>query len=370
MTIEGGAPQEQVVEGVARTALLDLMRTVALLRVVMLHITGIDPLSLVASIPIIFFVAGALYAKSMERRRGLIVIKDRFRRILPSMFAYATMLMFLYASLGMLIGQWSSVTDAAGWITQLGIYDSARLFVPVLSLGAPVGPGDPEQNVYWTWVALWYVHTHLLLALIGPLLVKAYRRWFKGTLIVVGLIWLLDVLASAGTNNTYSFMLCFVAGFAFTDGRLLEVPRRTLKIAAGVMAAVGLVLLPFGSGLALNAWAPSLLAIGGAWIAVCLAYREFLEKVAVGPVFRPLIAFVNRRALTIYLWSLLGVYVSRELFPPEGSLLELAGVGIASIVVTCLVTLVACLAVGWIEDVAGKKRPELWPNRRPARTAG
>jgi hypothetical protein len=45
-------------------------------------------------------------------------------------------------------------------------------------------------------------------------------------------------------------------------------------------------------------------------------------------------------------------------------------VGIASIVVTCLVTLLACLAVGWIEDVAGKKRPELWPNRRPARTAG
>jgi hypothetical protein len=286
------------------------------------------------------------------------------------MFAYATMLMFLYASLGMLTGTWSSVTDADGWITQLGIYDSARLFVPVLSLGAPVGPGNPDQEVYWTWVALWYVHMHLVLALIGPLLVKAYQRWFRGTWIVLGIIWVLDAVASSGRHNTYSFMICFVAGFAFTDGRLLEVPRRTLKIVAAVLALVGLVLLPFGPGLALNDWVPSLLPIGGAWIAVCLAYREVLEQVAVGRLFRPLIAFVNRRALTIYLWSLLGVYISRELFPPEGSLIELAGVALASIAVTTVVTLMACVAVGWIEDVAGKRRPELWPTRRSARVAG
>ena len=359
-----------MVEGVARTALLDLMRTVALLRVVALHITGIDPLSMVASIPIIFFVAGALYAKSMQRRRGLIVIKDRYRRILPSMFAYATMLMVLYAGLGLLTSSWTSVTDAAGWITELGIYDAARLFVPVLSLEAPVGPGDPDQAVFWTWNALWYVHTHLLLALIGPLLVKAYQRWFRGTLIVLGVIWLLDAVLSGGNSNTYTFMVCFVAGFAFTDGKLLEVPRRTLKQAALALAVIGLAFVPLAPSLAINTWGPSLLPIGAAWVAACLAYREVLEQVAVGRFFKPLIAFVNRRALTIYLWSLLGVYLSRIWFPPEGSLLQLAGIAIVSMLVTAAVTLVACVAVGWIEDLAGKKRVEWWPNRRSDAVVG
>ena len=354
----------------ARTALLDLMRTVALLRVVALHVTGVDPLSMVASIPIIFFVAGALYAKSMQRRRGLIVIKDRYRRILPSMFAYATMLMVLYAGLGLLTSSWTSVTDAAGWITELGIYDAARLFVPVLSLEAPVGPGNPDQPVFWTWNALWYVHTHLLLALIGPLLVKAYQRWFRGTLIVLGVIWLLDAVLSGGNSNTYTFMVCFVAGFAFTDGRLLEVPRRTLKQVALALAVVGLAFVPLAPSLAINTWAPSLLPIGAAWVAVCLAYREPLEQVATGRVFKPLIAFVNRRALTIYLWSLLGVYLSRVWFPPEGSLVQLAGIAIVSVLVTAAVTLIACVAVGWIEDVAGKRRPEWWPNRRSAAVGG
>ncbi len=361
MTIEGALPLQRPSEGAARLGLLDLMRTVALLRVVAYHVTGLDPLSMIASIPIIFFVAGALYARSMERRRGLIVIRDRYRRILPSLFAYAAMLMVLYGALGLLTSSWSSVTDAQGWITELGVYDSLRLFVPVLSGEAPVGPGSPEDPVFWTWTALWYVHTHLLLALVGPLLVLAYRRWRRGTLVVVGALWLLDAVGSAGNSNTMTFTLCFVAGFAFTDGTLLEVSRRTLKIATVVLAVLGVAFVPLAPSLAINMWAPSLLPIGVAWLTLCLAYREVLEEVAAGRRFRPLIAFVNRRALTIYLWSLLGVYLSRIWFPPNGSVLQLVGIASVSIAITTLVTLAACIAVGWIEDVAGRRSPQWWP---------
>lgn len=355
------APAGAVHTSTSRLALLDLMRTVALLRVVLLHITGVDALSLLASIPVIFFVAGALYAKSMERRRGLIVIRDRYRRILPSVIVYAAALTALYASQGLLTSSWSSVTGPDGYITQLGIYDTLVLFLPFLSPESPVGPGNPDQAVFWTWNALWYIHTHLMLALIGPVLVWCYRRWARATLGVLLVVWVLDAVAAAGTSNTITFMVFFTAGFAFTDGVLLEVSRRRLKQFTVVSFLLGLLFLPLGPGMAINTWAPSLLFVGAAWVTGCLAYREVLETVALGRVAQPIIGFVNRRALSIYLWSLMGVYVSRVLFPPEGNLFQLGLIAGISVLISTAVTLVACILLGWIEDLAGRRTPQWWP---------
>lgn len=367
MTTGAGAHGTGVTtEGVARLSLLDLMRTVALLRVVAFHVTGIDPLTMIASMPVMFFVAGALFAQSMQRRRGLVVIRDRFRRILPSLMLYALVLVVLYGSLGLLTSDLTSIRDAAGNITELGLYDTARLFIPVISLEPPVGPGSPDEPVYWTWIALWYIHTHLLLALIGPVLMMLYKRWFRALWIVLGLVWVLDALAAQGLSNTNTFVLFFVAGYSFTDGRLLAVAPARLKQVTVVSAVLGLAFVPLGPELlGINQWAPSLLLIGVAWVAGCLAWRDPLERLAVGPVFRPLIAFVNRRALTIYLWSLLGVYLSRLLWPPEGGLLELVAIALASLALTAVFTLGACVAVGWVEDLAARRAPQLWPRRRP-----
>lgn len=353
---------------VGRLSLLDLMRTVALLRVVALHVTGIDPLTWFASMPVMFFVAGSLFARSMRRRRGATVVRDRFRRILPSLGAYAAVVTVLYASTGLLTATFASVRDAEGWITQLGIYDTARLYLPVISLEPPVGPGSPADPVYWTWNPLWYLHTHLLLVLVGPLLVLAYRRR-RGVLVgAVATFWLVDAVVNRGTFNTPTFLAFFVAGFAFDDGSLLRIDRRVVGRIAVVAAVVGLAGIPFGPELGINQWAPSLLLLGVAWIAAALFWREPLERIAATRLVRPVIAVVNRRALTIYLWSLFGVYASRLLFPVEGrDLAGLASTAVASLALTAVVTLCACAAVGWIEDLASRRRPQLWP--RPATTA-
>ncbi len=178
MTGPGAAPTPPVraTEGVSRLAVLDLMRTVALLRVIVYHVVGIDVLTMFASMPVMFFVAGALFARSMQSRRGIIVIRDRFRRILPSLVVFAAVLVGLYAALGLLTGSFSSVETSEGWVERLGIYDIVRLFFPLASGEPPVGPGTPDDPVFWSWNPLWYIHTHLVLALLGPLLVAAYRR--------------------------------------------------------------------------------------------------------------------------------------------------------------------------------------------------
>jgi hypothetical protein len=347
-----------------RSNLLDLMRTFALIRVVSIHVTGIDALSFVASMPIMFFVAGSLFARSMEKRRGLFVIRDRFRRILPSLAIYATALVVLYASLDLLTRSMWSVPGPDGSIAQLGLYDTARLYLPFISLSSPVGPGLPDDPIFWTWNPLWYIHTHLFLALIGPVLIFTYRRWFKATCAVLGLIWVLDALANDGYTNTQTFMTFFVLGFAFTDGRLLRIPHSTMRWTALVTGVLGLALVPFGTTLNVNQWAPSLLLIGVAWVSGCIGYREQLEAVSNMRFVRPIIEFANRRALTIYIWSLLGVYLSRTLMPVEGNLVHLSLVAIGSLIVTWVFTLAACAAFGWMEDLAARQSPELWPNRR------
>jgi hypothetical protein len=163
--------------------------------------------------------------------------------------------------------------------------------------------------------------------------------------------------------NTATFFAFFIAGFTFTDGRLLAVERSTMKWATLVTAVVGLVFVPFGPTLAINGYSPALMFVGAAWVAGSLAWRDQLEKVAVGPVARPVIAFVNRRALTMYLWSMAGIYISRRLMPVEGSLFQLSWIAIASLMLTMAVVLVACVLFGWIEDLAAKRSPEWWPGR-------
>jgi len=345
-----------------RLLLLDLLRTVALYRVVALHVTGLDPLTWVAAMPVMFFVAGSLVATSLRRRPGRTVVVDRFRRILLPLGAYAAALAVLYASQGMLTSSLTSLTGAGGWITELGLYDTARLFVPVLSLGAPVGPGSPSDPVFWTWDPLWYLHTHLVFVLLAPLLAAVYR-WRRAALFAgVAVLWALDAVLNRGTFNLFTFLAFFVAGFAFDDGTLTAAPRRRLRVVGLVAGVVGLALVPAGPGLSVNGWVPSLLLLGVAWLAAALCFRAPLERFARSRFVRPVVEFTNRRALTVYLWSLLGVYASRLLLPPDGrSGLGKAAVALESLALTAVVTVVACVVFGWVEDVAARRRPELWP---------
>ena len=327
-----------------------------------LHVTGIDPLTWIAAMPVMFFVAGSLVARSIRNRPGRTVVVDRFRRILVPLGAYATCLVVLYAAQGLLTTGFLSVVGPGGWITRLGVYDTARLFVPVLSLGAPVGPGAPSDPVFWTWDPLWYLHTHLIFVLLSPLLYALFRRRRAVLYVGVGLLWIADCVVSRGTFNLFTFLLFFVAGFGFDAGAFANLPRRRLAATGLVCGLAGLALVPAGPSLSVNGWVPSLLALGVAWLAAALYWQVPLERFARLRAVRPVVEFTNRRALTVYLWSLLGVYVSRLLLPPAGR--SVAGkvlVAVGSLGLTAAVTLVACVAVGWIEDVAARRRPELWP---------
>jgi hypothetical protein len=353
-----------------RLVLLDVLRAVALYRVVLLHVSGVDLLAWISAMPVMFFVAGSLTARSLDKRPGPTVIRDRYRRILLPLAAYAAFLVALYWSQGYLTTSIASAVTPEGWISHLGLYDTARLFIPVLSLGAPVGPGAPNSPVYWTWVALWYVHTHLVLILLAPLLRAGFRRQRALLVGAIAVLWILDLAVNRGEFDVVTFLAFFVAGFAFNDGIVQRIARRRIGSAAVVCAVAAVALVPLSPGLPVNWWGPSLLLLGVAWLGVALYLRGALERFGRHRLVRPVLEFTNRRALTIYLWSLAGVYVSRLVLPRrDASISHLVGVGTGSVLLTATITVGACVLFGWIEDLAARRPVQFWPTPRSAPVA-
>src|SRR3954447_10083592 len=71
-----------------RDPALDLLRGVALLRVVLWHTFATTWMTAFAAIPLMFFVAGTLLAAAGERRRYRDVVGRRVRRLLLPLWAY------------------------------------------------------------------------------------------------------------------------------------------------------------------------------------------------------------------------------------------------------------------------------------------
>src|SRR3954464_2720631 len=71
-----------------RDPALDLLRGIALLRVVLWHTFAKTWMTAFAAIPLMFFVAGTLLAASGHRRRQRDVVGRRLRRLLLPLWAY------------------------------------------------------------------------------------------------------------------------------------------------------------------------------------------------------------------------------------------------------------------------------------------
>src|SRR5262245_31732140 len=73
-----------------RDSFLDVLRAVALVRVVVWHTYGAAWISyFIASLPVMFFVAGSLMARSLSHGQALDVLYRRFRRLLLPLWVMA-----------------------------------------------------------------------------------------------------------------------------------------------------------------------------------------------------------------------------------------------------------------------------------------
>ncbi|MFI7078043.1 acyltransferase [Micromonospora sp. NPDC049903] len=350
-----------VVAAQSRTSYLDLLRAAALARVLLYHATGWLWLSLlVPAMGVMFGVAGALLAASLDRY-GTRAVGRRMRRLLVPFWAFGATVLVLVA----VAGQVSGTPSGFGW----GDVCWWLLPLRVPSAGA----------MSWGWaftVGLWYVSTYLWLTLLSPLLLPLYRRWPWP---VLAAATALPVCAHlAGVTQFYfvvSYLPCWLLGFAYHDGLLRRVPARLYHGLVLVLATVGgtwvLLAATTGAPGELNHIPAGSTIWSMAWVAALLRWAPRSTAVArsTGEV-RPtrgggLLRLVNARALTVYLWHIPASAAITALLMPWLSFDSVAHVGIR-LVGMVLLTAVAALAVGWIEDLAARRHPRLLGVGAPA----
>lgn len=341
-----------------RDRYFDTLRALALIRVVAYHTFGWAWAGMVfPSMGIMFGLAGTLMAKSLERP-PVKVIRGRLRRLLPPFWFWG-----FFVVVAMMKHDWMPGWQIVFWIVPLG---------------------DPPGNAWGmqAWEILWYLRTYLWFVLLSPVLLKIFRlapvAVLLGSLapiLVFHFLWEPpDNWVGSALTDVATFLFCWVLGFAHREGTL-----QRLKPFAVVVLCLGAI--GFGGWYAFTHQGetgsydlddiPLAQAFWSAGYVTLLMYAKAYFKVDFAGLVKHkrldrIVTIFNARAVTIYLWHEIALVLAVPLIDqfwnipafvkwlPLGSQWFMFGIG-------CVLIVVFVLLCGWVEDVAGKKKPRLIP---------
>lgn len=338
-----------------RSSYVDTLRALAIVRVYVHHTLWISWLTTIfPSMWVMFAIAGLLTARSIDSRGGRGTVQARFRRALPPLWGLAAVAVPL-----MLLTGWA--TDTA---SPLSWPDLVYWIVPLAN-----PPTSSWAGAFA--LALWYLRAYLWFVLLSPMLLWAFRRWPLPTLvapmalaIALALPPLVTIPASKVTDVVSGVAIygtAWILGFARYTGVLDRLSTRAIWITAVCLGAAGLAWgLWFGSD---DGWPFSNQVAEALWgtgfVLVLLRWHPSMEWLTRRPAFAKAVTFLNSRAVTIYVWHL-------PVLLAGGVLLGLAGVStdgmagrFAALTLGVGLMSVAVMAVGWIEDVAARRRISL-----------
>lgn len=341
-----------------RNRYLDLLRAAAILRVIMYHLFGWPWLTIVfPAMGVMFALAGSLMAASLQDTSPRRVVTSRLRRLLPPLWAFGLVAV--------------PVMLAAGWAGDDGDYPLSipQLAFWVLPVADPVGS---EWGID-LWEPLWYLRAYLWFVVLSPVMYLAYRRiGWAAVAAPIALIVVLDVTgfalpeaADAAMWDFAAYGACWIAGFAHHDGRLARIRPWPLLAVVAVLGAAAMYWLrghPGENGTVdLNDVAESQALWSLAFVLLVLRWQPpmgWLDRV---PALRTVVNVCNARAVTIYLWH----NVMIALVWPVLAWLTLDDLGVLDEPVTLafvlLLTAAPVAAIGWVEDLAARRRPRIWP---------
>lgn len=374
-----------------RNRYLDLLRAVAIVRVVVYHSTGWAALTIVfPAMSVMFALAGSMMAASLDRH-GPFAVERRIHRLLPSLWVLAAVAVPTMLAVGM----------AWDWQVLLWAF-------PLV---------DPPAEGFWLQglAATWYLRDFLWFVLLSPLLLPLFRRFPLATLAspyaALAVITLTGLTPPVIVRDLALYGGAWLLGFAHHDG-LLARPRTTLPAPAALAgprarpapvsarpdrASAGAAGGPVparpappavaparGAALARHRW--WIVAVfgvtGAAWALTHPGPRGFdlndiplanalwsaafiLVVLGIAPQVAPrrTLTVLNSRALTIYLWHVPLIIAVVRLAEATG--LPVHGwVGISwRLAVVAVLLGIVVLAVGWVEDVSAGRRPTLIPGR-------
>jgi peptidoglycan/LPS O-acetylase OafA/YrhL len=343
-----------------RDAYFDALRAAAVVRVVANHMFPAAWLALAfPSMGVMFALGGSLMAKSADRSVEQ-AVTGRLRRLLPALWVMGAVLVPV-----MLLRGWPGHPT---W---------SHLLLWVLPVVEPPSTpwAEPVTGV------LWYLVAYLWLVLASPAVLWLYRhaRLLTIVLPLVALLLFdaapefLPVKVSSAVTDVLTFLPCWVLGFAHRDGDLRRVPLKLLVpvALAGTGAALAWALRyagPDGVDLSNTPEAYGVYSVG--FVLVLLRVSPPMGWLTRRPALSGFVNHCNARAVTIYLWHNTAITLALALDDPLG--LWRAGAVLENVAFAALSVAGVALAVatlGWVEDLAARRPPLLFPWRRipPAR---
>lgn len=366
-----------------RDRYLDLLRSIALVRVVAYHLFGWAWLTvLFPSMGVMFALAGSLMARSLSRPAWG-VIRGRVRRLLPPLWVFsAVVLVLLFA------GGWNLSEDP----DHGGTWGLVEMINYVIPIGAPPFPwniGSKSGFLEDTWAVqaagpLWYLRAYLWFVIASPLLLWAFRRapWptLLAPLALTAVVGTGVVSIPGETGNAVSdfavFGGCWVLGFAHQEGVLAKVPRYLAVSCSVLLMAFGLW---WASGhLGPDGWDLNDIPLAQAtwsfgFVVILLQYAPSWQELP-GRLAKwdKLVTLSNNRAVTIYLWHNMLIMATVPIIDLAYNLQFMQGEGATGlldstyllwmfVLVWPLIAL-AIVSVGWVEDLAAQRSPRLWPD--------
>ncbi|MDH6514866.1 peptidoglycan/xylan/chitin deacetylase (PgdA/CDA1 family)/glycosyltransferase involved in cell wall biosynthesis/peptidoglycan/LPS O-acetylase OafA/YrhL [Streptomyces sp. SAI-135] len=365
------AEPEQPKKG-GRDLYLDLLRALALVRVVAYHTFNWAWLTLVfPAMGVMFALAGSLMARSLDRhdRTSAAVVRARMRRLLPPLWAFAACVV------GVMLGRgWNPGEDGRG------LRGWAELLWWIVPLHDP--PTDGSAWALQVAAPLWYIRAYLLFVLLSPLLLRVFRKgpWtcVAGFLVLAeiaqtGLVPMPGALRGPVTDLVV-FGACWLLGFAHRDGLIHRLPAARVGALAVLTTAIGgwfAFTRPTDEGYDLGEipLAQALWSFG--FVLVLMRFRPRGDTwVRRYRAVHAAVVLLNARAVTVYLWHevalVLGVLLIDRMWRVHAleTTLPLAADWFLFLLAWPLIG-GAVLLTGWVEDVAARRRPRPWPRPAP-----
>ncbi|WIM93676.1 acyltransferase [Actinoplanes oblitus] len=350
-----------------RNRYLDLLRAAAIVRVIVYHLFGWSWLSIVMpAMGVMFALAGSLTAASLEKRPANRVVTSRLRRLLPPLWLLGLIAVPVMIALG-----WAQEEDGEHPFTPW------KLAFWILPLGDPPGSDLGIDS----WEPLWYIRAYVWFILLSPLLWVVWKRlgpacWLLVFAPIAAIVVLdktgfaLPETADAVMWDFVTYGACWIMGFAHRDGRLARLHPTSVLLLAAMLGGAALYWQNGHQGE--DAWdlndvseSQSLYSL--AFVLLTLRWQPGMAWLArVRPLDRA-VTLLNNRAVTVYLWHNLAIAAIWPLL----TFLALDDLGHlekpVTLGMTFLLTGVAVLLFGWVEDLAAQRRPRLWPDAVPAR---
>jgi len=347
--VEESAPA--ITEG--RDAFLDVVRSVSIVRVMFWHAFGYWWISWAfAAMPAVFYVSGAVLAKSLLGRSTSKVIRGRLRRLVPPYLAFVTIALGIVTLGAPTV--WSDET------------------VNVLSWVVPFrAPAAMAWEDGWLSAPLWFLRALVIILALTPVLRPIGKR-IPGILQFVawaGSLVVLDSWVDQQTNEQSTAIargiadiVCFGGFFVLgVSGHhlrrsLARRHRLAITITLGASALIWASTQRPGDLVVNNSYVLFGL-VGLAWLFALLTIEDHLRHLGEIPAIAAFVGWITNNAMTIYLWHTMALVFAYYIVGAPRTLATYAL--LAVVFAAILVPLVA--AVRPLESVGASRRTKRPP---------